>query len=69
MISDIIEIIVKLLLALIVFVALFPVIWFLSTPFILVGALFVSGDYRSNIKKGYKAVSQTCMDWAACFIP
>ena len=51
MMSDIIEIIVKIFFGLVVFVAFFPIIWLLSTPFIFIGALFVSGGYRSNIKK------------------
>jgi hypothetical protein len=64
MISEFIELFV-----LMIFIVLFPIVWILATPFILGGSLFVDGDYRSNIIRGYKVVSKTWIDWGVHIIP
>ena len=66
--SEIIEFLIKIFLGLIVFVVLFPIIWVLATPFILCGSLLAGGDYGSNVKKGYKAVSNKWIEWGAWII-
>jgi len=63
MISNIFQFVLRMILGVIFFLVLFPVLLVFSTPAILIGAIFMPGEYKSNILKLYKAILEPCLEW------
>jgi len=43
---------------LLIYFVLLPVMWLLATPFILVAAVFMANDYKTNVKKAYGKITK-----------
>ena len=63
MTSSILEFVSRMILGILFFLILFPVLFVFSTPAILIGAIFVPGEYKSNVLKLYKAILEPCIEW------
>ncbi len=58
------ELILEPLLMLVFWVVLFPAVWLVSTPVILIAALFQSRGYYDALCQMYSAVTQFWIDYA-----
>ncbi len=61
--SHIFQFILRMFLGILFFLILFPVLLVFSTPAILIGAILVPGEYKSNVLKLYKAILAPCLEW------
>ena len=53
-----VETLLKILFGLLMWVLLFPVVWIMSTPVILVSAIFSKKPYWKSVKDKYRAVTE-----------
>jgi hypothetical protein len=67
--DTILEFIGRLILALILLIVLLPIIWIISSPFILIGAAIMPGPYYRNLNHGFRSVSQIWIDWGILLFP
>ncbi|GEM_PF-5228247 len=67
--DSILEMLGRWLIALLLVVILLPVIWLVTSPFILIGAGLMPGEYGQNVSKAYHAVSDIWLDWGLFLLP
>jgi hypothetical protein len=69
MIEAVLEFVARLILSFVLLVVLLPVILIFAGPFILLGSVFASGSYWSNVKKAFQAAAQKWLDWGWYVFP
>ena len=67
--DEVLSQIFRLILAIIAVLVLMPLLWIISTPFILIGSLLVRGHFTQNVARGYKAVTRIWFDWGILAVP
>ncbi len=63
------EFVLEFALSIVWWILLFPAIWLLATPFILVIAMFRREPYRFGVMKMYGAVTDIWKEWGIAFVP
>jgi len=69
MISIILEFMIQVIIGMIFFLMLFPVVLILSTPYILISSLFISGSFSNNVLQGFCAISKKWINWGVYLLP
>ena len=67
--SAIAELLIECTLSLLWWLILFPVIWLVAAPFILVIALFQRARYRAAVFEMYLSVHRFWKQWGIVFVP
>ena len=62
-------ILVELLVGLLWWIILYPVLWLLATPVILVAAVFRPRPYWQTVRMMYRAVTDFWSEWGAILTP
>ena len=68
-IEGVLGFIVECLITLFWWIILFPVVWLVSLPFILIIALFRRGSYTLAVTDMLTSVHCFWRDWGLCFTP
>ena len=63
------EIALYFLLGLIWWVVLFPFIWLVCAPFILILAIFQKRPYRHAVTDNFRSVTEFWKEWGILFVP
>jgi predicted ferric reductase len=67
--SAILELFAELVLGLLWWLILFPVVWLICAPFILVGAAFRQGPYIWAVSDGFRAVTRIWAEYGIFILP
>jgi len=65
----VVEFIAEFALSIIWWIILFPVVWLVSTPIILLAALFRRKPYRAAVAEMYGTVTDCWKEWGILFVP
>jgi hypothetical protein len=68
-VDTILEFIGKMLLGLLVWFILFPVVWIICTPFILIISAFRPRSFSQNVSAGYQSVANFWTNYGIILIP
>ena len=63
------QFLIEFLVSLLWWVVLFPVIWLLATPFILISAVFDERLYEQAVKEKYRKIAKIWDEWGIVFVP
>ena len=63
------ELVFEFLFSFVWWIVLFPVIWLLSAPFIVLLSVFDERPYRYSVRSRFNAVTQTWADWGIVIVP
>lgn len=67
--ESVVEFLVECIVAAVWWVALFPVVFLLTTLPIFVGAMFKRGSYFRNVGRDYRAVIEFWKEWGMILVP
>lgn len=67
--SAVLEFFVEILLAFVWWLILFPAVWLMSAPFILVTAVFRPRPYTWAVSDGFRSVTRFWSEWGMLLLP